>query len=42
VSADAMTEDINKALGMGFDSYLTKPVDIPTFLKTIDEHLKKA
>ena len=42
VSAHAMTEDIHKALDRGFDSYLTQPVDIPTFLKTMDHYLKKA
>ena len=42
VSPHAMTEDIHKALDRGFDSYLVQPVDIPTFLKTMDHHLKKA
>jgi len=42
VSPHAMTEDIHKALDRGFDSYLTQPVDIPTFLKTMDHYLKKA
>ena len=42
VSAHAMTEDIHKALDIGFDSYMTQPVDIPTFLKTMDHYLKKA
>ncbi len=39
LSADAMEVDKNKALALGFESYLTKPIDIPEFLETIDRFL---
>lgn len=41
ISANAMDSDIKKALHMGFHSYITKPIDVPLFLKTMDEALKK-
>ncbi len=39
LTADAMTGDINKALGMGFKDYITKPIDMPKFLEKIDNIL---
>jgi PAS domain S-box-containing protein len=39
VSANAMTSDIKKALKMGFDQYLTKPIVLDEFLKMLDRHL---
>jgi len=36
---DAMDKDIKKALEMGFRSYITKPIDIPNFLRELDEAL---
>lgn len=39
LSADAMTSDIDKALEMGFHSYITKPISIPKFLVSIDKAL---
>lgn len=36
LTADAMDVDIKKALNMGFKEYLTKPIDVPKFLETID------
>jgi signal transduction histidine kinase len=40
LTADAMDGDIKKALNMGFKDYITKPIDVPSFLNTIDEILK--
>ena len=40
LAAHAMTSDIHKAMDMGFDAYLTQPVDIPTFLKNMDHHYR--
>jgi CheY-like chemotaxis protein len=34
-----MKEDINKALEVGFNGYITKPIDIKSFLKLQDERL---
>jgi signal transduction histidine kinase/ActR/RegA family two-component response regulator len=42
VSADAMESDIKLAMDLGFYSYITKPIDVPDFLKTIDDALSKA
>lgn len=39
ISANAMTKDIQYARDMGFDGYLTKPLDIPTTLKAIEDAL---
>ena len=35
-SACTGEDDIEEALNMGFFSYLTKPIDIPVFLESID------
>jgi CheY-like chemotaxis protein len=40
LTADAMDNDVQKALAMGFNNYITKPLDIQNFLRTIDEVLK--
>ncbi len=40
LTADAMDSDVKKALAMGFNNYITKPIDIQSFLRTIDEALK--
>lgn len=37
LTADAMDVDIKKALDIGVRDYITKPIDVPKFLKTIDE-----
>ncbi len=39
VSANAMPNDFKKAKEAGFDDYLTKPLDIKNFYKTVDELL---
>lgn len=39
LSANAMSDDINSALSKGFKGYMTKPIDIPHFLKTISSYL---
>jgi PAS domain S-box-containing protein len=38
VSANAMGTDIKKTLNMGFDQYLTKPINIEEFLKMLDRY----
>lgn len=39
VSAHAMPEDINKGMQVGFDAYLTKPIDIEKLMRTVDENM---
>ena len=41
VSANAMPEDIEKGRRAGFDEYITKPVNIQNFIKTIELHLRE-
>jgi PAS domain S-box-containing protein len=36
LSANAMPEDIARALALGFDDYWTKPIDFTTFLTALD------
>ena len=40
LTADAMDNDIKKALDIGFNDYITKPIYVPKFLTMIDEFLK--
>lgn len=40
LSANAMSNDINKGLSAGFSHYLTKPIQVKDFLKTIDQILQ--
>ncbi len=35
LSADAMGTDVKKAMDMGFHSYITKPIDVATFLQSL-------
>ena len=39
VSAYAMQADIDRAMRMGISHYITKPIDILTFIKVVTEHL---
>jgi signal transduction histidine kinase/ActR/RegA family two-component response regulator len=39
LTADAMDSDMKKALVMGFHYYITKPIDVPKFLETVDKVL---
>ncbi|PIR00944.1 MAG: hypothetical protein COV66_03720 [Nitrospinae bacterium CG11_big_fil_rev_8_21_14_0_20_45_15] len=39
LSANAMNDDIQEALDMGFKDYLTKPINVPKFLGTINSFL---
>ncbi|NOR51340.1 MAG: response regulator, partial [Gammaproteobacteria bacterium] len=40
ITASAMPKDIERGKAAGFSDYLTKPLNIPDFLKAIDQHLK--
>lgn len=42
LSADAMEKDVKNALEMGFKDYITKPLNVVGFLKTIDAILDTA
>ena len=42
VTAHAMHHDIERGKAAGLAAYLTKPLDIPVFLSTVDEQLLKA
>jgi CheY-like chemotaxis protein len=39
MSADAMTEQIDRMMSLGANNYLTKPIDIGLFLKEVDKYL---
>jgi CheY-like chemotaxis protein/two-component sensor histidine kinase len=39
ISADAMTEQIDRLMSLGANNYLTKPIDIGQFLKEVDKYL---
>ncbi len=41
LSADALTDQIDRALSAGFDQYLTKPVDITQLIELI-KNISKA
>jgi len=41
VSANAMPGDIEKGLNSGFDEYITKPINIQNFIKTMEGYLKE-
>jgi CheY-like chemotaxis protein len=36
LSADALPEQINAAIAMGFEGYLTKPIDFRELLNVLD------
>jgi PAS domain S-box-containing protein len=40
VSANAMPEDRARAMAAGFDDYVTKPIDMPLLLATVDRWLR--
>jgi len=40
ISADAMSDTVNKGQEAGFDRYLTKPIDLPHFMSILDEVFK--
>lgn len=40
ISANAMSEDIDQARFLGFSDYITKPINIPTFVKKVSNILK--
>lgn len=39
ISANAMQEDIDKALAMGFEDYIVKPIDISALLQVLENTL---
>ncbi|QPJ61417.1 MAG: transporter substrate-binding domain-containing protein [Candidatus Nitronauta litoralis] len=39
LTANAMHSEIERAKQMGFESYLTKPLDLPRLFKTIEEYI---
>ena len=42
MSANAMKKDIDRAMAEGFKTYITKPIDIKNFRRTIEKELKSA
>ncbi len=42
MSANAMRKDIDRTLAEGFKTYITKPIDIGKFRKTIEEELRSS
>ncbi len=40
MSADATAASVERLLALGADAYLTKPLDLPTLLATLQEHLE--
>lgn len=41
ITANAMQRDIEKAQAAGFADYITKPLQVPLFLKSIKRHLQR-
>ena len=41
VSASAMPDDQERILASGFDGYITKPIDIKSFVEAIERHIGK-
>jgi signal transduction histidine kinase/CheY-like chemotaxis protein len=39
LSANAMSYDLEKAKKLGFDEYLTKPIDVPRLISTLNQYL---
>jgi len=37
LTASAMKEDLEKVMSHGFDGYISKPIDIDSFVKTVKE-----
>ena len=42
MSADATAASVERLLALGADAYLTKPLDLPTLLVTLQKHLEAA
>lgn len=42
VSANAMPNDKQRAMDLGFSDYLTKPIEIISFLNVVSKHLKRS
>ena len=41
VTANAMSRDIDKGIAAGFSDYITKPINVPIFLETIENNMPK-
>ena len=41
VSASAMPDDQERIFASGFDEYITKPIDIKSFIATVERHIGK-
>ena len=41
LTAQAMQDDRKRFLDAGFDGYISKPVDVVEFVKTVKEYLRK-
>ena len=42
VSASAMQEEQQKILASGFEAYITKPLNMKSFVETIEKYIGKA
>jgi len=42
LSADALPDQVRRAMDHGFADYLTKPVDVRALLASIERHLNQA
>ncbi|WP_374320158.1 PAS domain S-box protein [Aquabacterium sp.] len=42
VTANAMQHDIERGISAGFADYLTKPLNVPTFLRAVDQYLAQS
>jgi len=40
ISANAMQSDIQQAMDAGFKDYITKPIDVPRFMKVLSDYLQ--
>jgi len=42
LSASAMPDDQEKIIASGFNAYITKPIEIKSFIKTVEQFIGKA
>jgi len=41
ISASAMPDDQHRIIASGFDAYITKPIDIKAFLRTVEDWVSR-